>query len=38
MEKFIVDMGGEVSNNRNIPSKTTFLYSTIPLFPGPDRN
>jgi len=27
MEKFIIDMRGEVSNNRNIPSKTTFHYS-----------
>jgi len=32
MEKFIVDMGGEVSNNKDIPLKTTFHYSTIPLF------
>jgi len=38
LEKFIGDMGGKVSNNKNIPLKTTFHYSTIPLFPGPDRN
>jgi hypothetical protein len=25
-------MGGEVSNDNNIPLKTTFHYSTIPLF------
>jgi hypothetical protein len=25
-------MGGKVSNNKNIPLKTTFHYSTIPLF------
>jgi hypothetical protein len=29
-------MGGEVSNNKDIPLKTTSHYSTIPLFPGPD--
>jgi hypothetical protein len=28
--KFIVDMGGKVSNNKDIPLKTTFHYSTIP--------
>jgi len=32
LEKFIGDMGRNVSNNRNIPLKTTFHYSTIPLF------
>jgi len=30
LEKFIVDMAGKVSNNKNIPLKTTFHYSTIP--------
>ena len=38
MEKLIVDMGKKDSNNKNIPLKTTFHHSTIPLFPGPDRN
>ena len=32
LEEFIVDMGGKVSNNKDIPLKTTFHYSTIPLF------
>jgi hypothetical protein len=32
LEKFIVDMGGKVSNNKKIPLKTTFHNSTIPLF------
>ena len=40
LERFFVDMGGKVSNNKKIPTKTTpinagsstFHYSTIPLF------
>jgi hypothetical protein len=32
LEKFVVDMGGKVSNNKRNPLKTTFHYSTIPLF------
>ena len=32
LEEFIVDMGGKVSNNKDIPLKTTFHYSIIPLF------
>jgi hypothetical protein len=32
LERFFVDIGGEVSNNEKIPSKTTFHNSTIPLF------
>jgi len=27
LEKFIGDMGGKISNNKNIPLKTTFHYS-----------
>jgi hypothetical protein len=26
LEKFIVEMGGKVTNNKNIPLKTTFHY------------
>jgi hypothetical protein len=37
LKKFIVDMGGKVSNNKNIPLKTTFHYSTIPLFHVRDK-
>ena len=40
LEKFVVDMGGKVTNNKRNPLKTTpinagsstFHYSTIPLF------
>jgi len=32
LEKFIADMGGKVSNNKNLPLKITFHHSTIPLF------
>lgn len=32
LEKSMVDMGEKVSNNKKIPLKTTFHYSTIPLF------
>ena len=32
LEKFVVDMGGKISNNKNVPLKTTFHHSTIPLF------
>jgi hypothetical protein len=31
LEKFIVDLGGNISNNKKIPLKTTFHNSTIPL-------
>jgi hypothetical protein len=27
LEKFIFEMGGKVTNNKNIPLKTTFHYS-----------
>ena len=30
LEKFVVDMGGNISNKKNIPLKTTFHHSTIP--------
>jgi hypothetical protein len=38
LEKCIVDMGGKVSNNKRNPLKTTFHYSTIPLFHGLGKN
>jgi hypothetical protein len=38
LEKLVVDIGGNISNNENPPLKTTFHYSTIPLFHVEGKN
>ena len=32
LEKFSIDMGENISENENLPLKTTFQYSIIPFF------